>query len=185
MKIDSLVDGKEMLLDRKTQTFVPRIVVDGAKDTVTPNIEPFEIVLHLTEGGHLSPETVLEMSKKILGGLKAPAQAELSVGDLSVVKKKDRETRAKEARQYLRNREKGLTVGDLSKADEDRRGLSDLYAGPAIPEPSTSETQEMLMEMQRKQREKREEILHIQNLLVGGTDQRLEEYVEKYLKNKA
>jgi hypothetical protein len=167
-------------------------------DVAIRSFEPFEIVL---PGGHVTPEVALEMSKKILGGLKAPGKLPLTVGDLSVVKKKDRETRVKEDRQYLRNLKEGLSIGDLSVAADERESIEarvdadlarkdesltvgDLFRGqrPNDLAPSTSESQEILAEMQAKMREKREEVLHIQNLLAGGKDQRLEAYVDKYLK---
>lgn len=133
----------------------------------------------------MTPEVALEMSKKILGGLKAPAPTELTVGDLSVVNEPKRKNRVKDGQRYLRNREKGLTVGDISKVTDekpDEPRLDNLFVGPATPEPSTCESQEVLMEMQADMREKREDIRRICSLAAGGKDELLENYVAKYLK---
>lgn len=208
MEIDSMVEGKKAFLDRSDHSIVFQKDCGGCvrharcdvKDAVIPDIEPFEIVL---PGGHVTPEVALEMSKKILGGLKAPAPVKMTVGDLSVVKAQ--KNRPERVRQRLRNmKDPKLSIGDLSVATDQKESIEakvdadlsrrdgslsvgDLFRGmrPNDLAPSTSESQEVLMEMQRKQREKREEILHIQNLMAGGKDQRLEEYIDKYLKNKA
>jgi hypothetical protein len=50
--------------------------------------------------------------------------------------------------------------------------------------PSTSESQEVETERREKHREKVAEQLRMRNLMVGGKDERLEQYSQKYLKGK-
>jgi hypothetical protein len=169
VEIDGRVDGKKAFLDRSNHS----ITVDkncgdcvrrarcGVKDSAIPDIEPFEIVL---PGCHVTPEVALEMSKKILGGRKA-APAKLTVGDLSVVNEPKRKNRVQDGMRYLRDREKGLTVGDRSVVRQDQRGLKDLFVGPAAPKSNTSPSQEVLMGMQRKQWEKIDEVARIKQIM--------------------
>lgn len=194
MPIDHMEDGQPMVLDWATDAIVPRKQVschgDCAHcdwletDIAIRSFEPFEIVL---PGGHATPEEALAKSKEIMKRRRKVPEQKLTVGDLSVVKKKDRETRAKEARQYLRNQKQGLSIGDISKVTDekpDEPRLDNLFVGARVIESNTSESQEILAKMQTDMREKREEIQHIQNLIAGGRDYHLEAYVDKYLKNK-
>jgi hypothetical protein len=80
--------------------------------------------------------------------------------------------------------EEGLSVGALTGMDEDKRDLDELYSGPKAPQPSMSDTQSIDAERYREQKKKVASQLYMRNLLVGGRDERLEEYTEKYLKGK-
>jgi hypothetical protein len=203
-----------MVLDWRDQSVIPRkeahcdVACRGRnkcsahfdiKDAVIPDIEPFEIVL---PGGHATPEEALAKNEEIMKRRRKVPEQKLSVGDLSVVNEPKRKNRVKDGQRYLRNREKGLTVGDHSVVTDERESIEarvdadlarkdesltvgDLFRGMRPNDFAPSTSAEILMEMQRKQREKREEVRHICTLLAGGKDQRLEEYVDKYLKNKA
>lgn len=126
-----------------------------------------------------TPEEELKRTGLIFEGFKSPS-AELTVGDLSFEAKH----RAQDGKRFLKNMEEGLSVGALTGMDEDKRDLDELYSGPKAPQPSMSETQSIDAERYREQKEKVASQLYMRNLLVGGRDERLEEYTEKYLRGK-
>ena len=130
----------------------------------------------------LNPEEVLQRSISILDNLKLPNNNVLTVGDLT--EKKDRKTRAKEARKYLRNMKERLSVGDLTDKEDDERGLDQLFVGRPVIEPAMTESGQIDAERIRRRQEQVDEVLHIRNLLAGARDERLERYLEKYLSNK-
>jgi hypothetical protein len=126
-----------------------------------------------------TPEEELKRTGLIFEGFKSPS-AELTVGDLSLEAKH----RAQDGKRFLKNIEQDLSVGALTGMDEDKRDLDELYSGPKAPQPSMSETQSIDAERYREQKRKAVEQLRLRSLLVGGRDERLEEYTEKYLKGK-
>jgi hypothetical protein len=140
MKVDSLVDGKEMMLDWKTHTLVPRIVVSVGDRVI--DMEPFTT--------SLDPQEVLERSKKIIAAYGLSKPNELTVDDLSIVTAEKKKRDARHPRGD--SRERGLSVGSL-------------YEGPEVPKSAVNPSQEVLMEMQRKQREKREEVSRMKALI--------------------
>jgi hypothetical protein len=85
----------------------------------------------------------------------------------------------------LKNMEEGLSVGALTGMDEDKRDLDQLYSGAKGPQPSMSESQSLNTERYREQKEKVAEQLRIRNLMAGCRDEKLEEYADKFLRNKA
>lgn len=141
-------------------------------------------------------ETELERAQKIVRrakGLDEPAK--LTVGDLSVVKKDQREHRVKEGQRRLKNREQGLSVGDLSWTTESRdsakeererpraekAGLTvgDRFVGRRVTsQPILSGSQELIAEMQAEHRKKMEESIKIKNLII-------EQEEEKQIKKEA
>lgn len=156
------LDGQPAVLDRRFDVIRPGVCRGDCKackdvaDAMLRDIEPFIVPLD-------DPEAVLEASKKILEEYRLKEPLKLSVGDLSVVseekKKRDAEWVAKES-----NRAGGATVGDLSKA-EDQRGFQELFQGGKGPEPCVSESQEVLMRMQRAQKKKREEVFKVKQII--------------------
>jgi hypothetical protein len=131
----------------------------------------------------LNPEEVLQKSISILENLKLPNNNVLTVGDLT--EKKDRKTRAKEARKYLRNMKERLSVGDLTDKEDDERGLDQLFVGRPVIEPAMTESGQINAERVRRRQEQVDEDVHIRSLLAGARDERLERYLEKYLSNKS
>jgi len=113
MKVDGKVDGKEMVLDRKTDTLF------NAADVAPRDFEAFTVPL--------DPKGVLEISRRILKAYRQK-EPELTVGDLSVVtaekKKRNEEWAAKKV-----NRANGATVGDLTPGADDHRDLQSLFVG--------------------------------------------------------
>jgi hypothetical protein len=85
----------------------------------------------------------------------------------------------------LKNMEEGLSVGALTGMDEDERDLDELYSGPKPPQASMSETQSIDAERVRKHKERVAEQLRMRSLMAGCRDEKLEEYADKYLRNKA
>jgi len=171
MHIDSLVDGKEVVLDRKTNALrinEPELVwckKCGAPYLSSRQACPYCGFTRLEE----KIESELERAQKNVRrarGLDEPAK--LTVGDLSVVKKDQRERRVEEGQRRLKNQERGLTVGDLSVCKgKDNRGLDQLYEGQrAYVEPQMSESQELIAEMQIAHAKKREESIKIKNLII-------------------
>jgi len=83
-----------------------------------------------------------------------------------------------------RKSEDELTVGDLTGMENDQRGLDQLYDGPRV-QASISESQRLLVEMQRKYLEKREEVRRIevavfaQNLAKAEQERKMEEKRQK------
>jgi hypothetical protein len=209
--IDYVEAGQPTVLDRAMNIIVPRKQVscrgdcarcDRLEPYVRPNGQPSLIKYVEVPEDVLMPLEVLVKAEQLSRERHRIPELKLTVGDQSVVTAQKR--RPEIAMQYLRNQKQGLSIGDMSKVTDERESIEarvdadlarkdealtvgDLFRGmrPNDFEPATSASQEVLMEMQRKQREKREEILHIQNLLAGGRDYRLEAYVDKYLKNKA
>jgi bifunctional DNA-binding transcriptional regulator/antitoxin component of YhaV-PrlF toxin-antitoxin module len=72
MRADSLINGKEMVLDRKTHVFLPKARFDAA-DAAPKNMEPFAVPL--------DPEGVLELSRKITAAYRLKEPAPLTVGN--------------------------------------------------------------------------------------------------------
>lgn len=130
-----------------------------------------------------TPEEELKRTGLIFEGFKSPS-AELTVGDLSTRGEEKRKRRLQDGMRELKNMEEGLSVGALTGMDEDKRDLDELYSGPKAPQPSMSDTQSIDAERYREQKKKVASQLYMRNLLVGGRDERLEEYTEKYLKGK-
>ena len=130
-----------------------------------------------------TPEEELKRTGLIFDGFKSPS-AELTVGDLSTRGEEKRKRRLQDGMRELKNMEEGLSVGALTSMDEDKRDLDELYSGPKAPQPSMSETQSLDAKRYREQKKKVASQLRLRNLLVGGRDERLEEYTEKYLKGK-
>jgi hypothetical protein len=190
MRVDSLVDGKEVVLDRKRHVLTPRIVAPGADyaDPMYPTVwiaedRPREIVLPSYQGE--PPELIMERSKKLVARAKGLGEpTPLSVGDLSIEKKQ--RNSPEQVRQRLRNMEDPrASVGDISVATDRKesldakvdaamagkdKGLSvgDLYRGLRSNDfggPSTSESQEALMQMQARQRKKAEEVFEIKQII--------------------
>jgi len=128
-----------------------------------------------------TPEEELEKAKGILAFFK-PGQPPLTVGDLSVVKAQ--RGSPEQVRQRLRTIRDGLSVGDLSVATDMKESLEkevearlatkdeeltvgELYRGrrPSDFTPSQSESQRLAAEKIRKDRERREKIFQIKQLL--------------------
>ena len=131
-----------------------------------------------------TPEKELERTERIFEALQTP-KPELTVGDLT--EKQDRKTRAKEARQYLRNMREDLNVGDLSVVTDekpDNPRVDNMFIGGRVIQPAISESQELNVEHIRKHKERVAEQLRLRSLIVEGRDEKLEEYVDKYLKDK-
>ena len=148
----------------------PRMVHGSGKndyaDPFDPTVwiaeeEPFEIVL---PDSNATPEEALAKSRKIIASMKAPAPTKLTIGDLSVVSKKEKKRKAAWAEKRV-NRADGITIGDLSVVPGGPVDLQHLFVGPVAPKPCTSPSQERLMMMQRKQRKKREEIFKIKKIM--------------------
>ncbi|MCJ7761825.1 AbrB/MazE/SpoVT family DNA-binding domain-containing protein [Candidatus Bathyarchaeota archaeon] len=72
MRADSLINGKEMVLDRKTRVLLPKARFDAA-DAAPKNMEPFAVPL--------DPEGVLELSRKITAAYRLKEPAPLTVGN--------------------------------------------------------------------------------------------------------
>ena len=103
----------------------------------------------------LDPQEVLRKSSELLTGMKEKPVVKLTVGDLSVVSKKEKERKQAWSEKRV-NREDGLTVGDLSVVPK-TGSLQELFVGK-VTRSSTSPSQERLMAMQRKQRKKAEDV---------------------------
>ena len=93
--------------------------------------------------------------------------------------------RVKDAKRFLRNMEKGLSVGDLTDKEDDERGLDQLFVGKPVIEPAMTESGQINAERVRRRQQQIDEDVHIRSLLAGGKDERLERYLEKYLSNKS
>jgi len=181
MHVDSLVDGKEVVLDLHIMSLRPKkdvVIREGEQSA--DNLRTVQIVFKRNDD---SPEETLRKSKKLLRqmrGLDEPVR--LTVGDLSVTEKEKQKSRARDAKRYLRNVEQGLSIGDLSvvteekdsvkseaqraRADRDGLTVGDLFVGRGfVPEPQTSESQELLAEMQAKHNRKREETLKLKQIM--------------------
>jgi len=104
MKVDGKVDGKEMVLDRKTDTLF------NAADVAPRDFEAFTVPL--------DPKGVLEISRRILKAYRQK-EPELTVGDLSVVTAEKCKFEARQQRADAQNQ--GLTVGDLSVVTATKR----------------------------------------------------------------
>ncbi len=120
----------------------------------------------------LDPATVMIKSRTIIAELQKPKPVKLTVGDLSIVSG-EKNTRER-IHQRLRAKEQGLSIGDLSpetackdsvecqvqriRAQEAGLTVGSLFVGAGAPESATSESQKLLMDMQSKQREKRNEV---------------------------
>lgn len=111
------------------------------------------------------PEEALATSRKILRELRGQPEPKLTVGDLSVSKKYEREHRVEENRRWLKNRERGLTVGDLSVVAARKNmqgGLDGLYEGQgAYVQPSMCASQKLAAQMMTNHREKAKEQQHL------------------------
>jgi hypothetical protein len=95
--------------------------------------------------------------------IRRPEKIKLTVGSLYV------ETQGKRKKQdwlsALEGKQKGLTVGDLSGLHRDKRGSDELYQGPAIPQPTTSPSQDIAAKMIQKCRKKNVELRRIRDLI--------------------
>jgi hypothetical protein len=131
-----------------------------------------------------TPEQELKRTETIFDRFEAP-KAELTVGDLSTRGEEKRKRRLQDGMRELKNMEEGLSVGALTGMDEDKRDLDQLYSGAKGPQPSMSESQSLNTERYREQKEKVAEQLRIRNLMAGCRDEKLEEYADKFLRNKA
>ena len=133
----------------------------------------------------MSPqETILE-SERILDRVHYLAASRLTVGDLSVLKDRKRKEDSVWIQKSV-NMNRAVTVGDLSVMDRLGKGLGELYQGCRAGDvrASMSESQAIEAERCEKYREQVDEQLRIRNLMVGGRDERLEEYARKYVKAK-
>ena len=110
----------------------------------------------------LDPLEVLRKSSELLTGMKEKPVVKLTVGDLSVVSKKEKEQKQAWSEKRV-NREDGLTVGDLSVVPK-TGSLQELFVGK-VTRSSTSPSQERLMAMQRKQRKKAEDVFDIKQCI--------------------
>jgi hypothetical protein len=161
MRVDSLVDGREVLLDRKMHVLVPRITVSASADAA----DPFDPTVWIAEPEPLlNPLEVMRKSREIVMRMKEKPAVKLTVGDLSVVSEEKKREKAWGEKRV--NRSDAVSVGDLSVVPEIQGGLQDLFVGrDRVPKASTSESQELLMRMQRKQRQKNEEVSKIKQIM--------------------
>lgn len=116
MRVDSLIDGKEVVLDRKTHTVLPRAHFDVLEPNVQPDgsLPPIKNPLDIEEVDLQQVKETLQRTRELLKGLKASPTPELTVGDLSfVTAEKRRRSLADEMRKFD-DWKRGLSVGDLS-----------------------------------------------------------------------
>jgi hypothetical protein len=181
---------KTLRLAHDVKLFSEQRNVESSVSIAAPRVTFKELILHESPEIVLSekpttPEEELERTRLIFEGFKFPSGA-LTVGDLT--EKQDRKTRGKEARQYLRNMKEGLNIGDLSVVTEekpDNPRLDNMFIGGRVVEPAVSESQEADAERVRKHKERVGENFSLRNLMAGCRDEKLEEYADKFLRNKA
>jgi len=161
MRIDSWINGPRymkvdsipgMLLDRARHILIPRIVVSrkdydiqAEEGRLFETKTPWQHGVSETTLEEITPEMALEKSQEILRRLKH--MPELSVGDLS----------------GLKSDRRGLL--ELYVHPKDGRSLLELYEGNMPEWPPVSESEEMRRESQRKQNEKKQEVLRIQRII--------------------
>ena len=150
----------------------------------------------------LNPEETILESERILDTVRHLDANPMTIGDLSVVTSQKK--RPEIVRQQLRNLKGNLSIGDLSIISDRRESIEarvdadlatkdesltvgDLYRGqrPNDFAPSTSESQELYVERIKKHKERVAEELRVRGLMAGCRDEKLEEYADKYLSNKA
>ena len=137
MRIDHMENGVPMLLDWKTMTVVPRIVVSRGDYQ-----DPFDPTVWIAEEKPLDPEKVLEKNRRLLKS--AQGGVPLTVGDLSWVTAQKR--KAEESwKERKHNMDEKMTVGELFTTQ--------------IPESNESESQEILRRMQSDGKRRAEENL--------------------------
>lgn len=198
LHLDYMENGIKMVLDRDTNTLIPQWKAEleetvmiwckkcGAPYLSTRDKCPYCGFTREEE----KIETELERAQKNVRrakGLDEPAK--LTVGDLSIVKREQREHRIEEGQRRLENQKRGLTVGDLSwtteskdsaeeqtqRARAEKAGLTvgDQFVGRRFtPQPTLSESQELIAEMQAEHRQKREESVKIKNLIIAQEEEK-------------
>jgi ribosomal protein L37E len=183
LHLDYMENGSKMALDRESNTLIPEWKAEleesvliwckkcGAPYLSTRDKCPYCGFTRQEE----KIESELERAQKNVRrarGLDEPAK--LTVGDLSVVKKDQREHRVEEGQRRLDNQKRGLTVGDLSVCKgKDDRALDELYEGQrAYPVAHMSESQELIAEMQAEHRQKREEVSKITNIMIEQEEEK-------------
>lgn len=187
--LDYMENGSRMVLDRATNTLIPKYKADLEESVLVWCKKCGAPYLSIRQecpycGFTRKEENVeneLERAQKNVRrakGLHEPTP--LTVGDLSFVKKEQREHRVEEGQRRLDNQKRGLTVGDLSiRKDKDDRALDELYEGQrAYPVAHVSESQELIAEMQAEHRKNREETSKITNIII-------EQEEEKQIKKEA
>ena len=139
--------GLEWILEEGQPDVCPRC---GHPNVIT-EAPPLDNVKYIwkTRDALARSEEVLEKSRRILAESE-PVQRPLTVGDLSVASKRKRELEARvDARQ---SQERGLTVGDL-------------YEGPEIPKPSSTESQRLAADMMEAHQKKIREIQRVKEYM--------------------
>jgi len=172
-----------MALDRATNTLIPKYKADLEESVLVWCKKCGNPYLSIRQecpycGFSREEENVeneLERAQKNVRrakGLDEPTP--LTVGDLSFVKKEQREHRVEEGQRRLDNQKRGLTVGDLSVCKgKDDRALDELYEGQrAYPVAHMSESQELIAEMQAEHRQKREEVSKITNIMIEQEEEK-------------
>jgi ribosomal protein L37E len=183
LHLDYMENGSRMALDRDTNTLIPKFEADLEESVMVWCKKCGAPYLSIRDrcpycGFTRQEEKIeneLERAQKNVRrakGLDEPTP--LTVGDLSFVKKEQREHRVEEGQRRLDNQKRGLTVGDLSiRKGKDNRGLDQLYEGQrAYVEPQMSESQELIAEMQAEHRQKREESIKIKNLIIAQEEEK-------------
>jgi hypothetical protein len=132
----------------------------------------------------LIPDEVLRRSRELIERSRFPSSVELTVGDLSTVAEDRRKHRVRDGKRFLKSMEKGLSIGDLTDKDEDRKGLDQLFVGRPVIEAAPTESGQIDAERVRKHHKQVDEALHIRNMLAGGKDELLERYADRYLRGK-
>jgi uncharacterized Zn finger protein (UPF0148 family) len=178
MHVDSLVDGQEVVLDRKTNELLPRATVDALLPGRCTRCGVAMVKRQSGEyycpkcGGTVAqpvesiPNPTLEIERAKRNIQRARGfgeESKLTVGDLSVV---DEEKR-KAVRQRLRALHDGLTVGDLSTATDaklEEARLDDLFVGGKV-EPCVSESEAVKAKMMEKHKRKLEEMQRLRRML--------------------
>lgn len=145
--------------------------------------KPTDFVLQ-GQRGPLIPDEVLRRSRELIERFRFPSSVELTVGDLSAAAEDRRKHRVRDAKRFLKSMEQGLSIGDLTDKDEDKKGLDQLFIGRPAIEPATTESGQIDAERVIKHHKQVDEALHVRNMLAGDRDERLERYADKYLRGK-
>ncbi len=93
-------------------------------------------------------------------------QVELTVGDLSIAKERQRHRDLEWIKKPINN-DSDVTIGDLSIAQKDNRGLDESHEDPKASDikPCTSESQRLQWELNKDWREKQQKV---QGIKVGN-----------------
>lgn len=118
------------------------------KESVSDADAPRDMEPFLTS--MMDPQCVIDKSKRIIAAYRLKEPNLLTVGDLSLDKRRRDEREKRHPR--MNAQQDGLTVGSL-------------YESPAIPRPFESGSQRALREMQQKQTQKLSEVRKIKKIM--------------------